>query len=163
MSQTSINICCPNLHDASFNGHQHCIKRLLQPKINSVDTLGYTPLHYACWGGQAEVIDVLLQNNAKINAQNIAGCTPLHSAVANGHACCVKELLGRGADPSIVDEDGTTPLDLAKIIDATGRIEKSAECIKLLQNSDECLRDKIINKRRRNGDNKDHINKKQKK
>jgi hypothetical protein len=41
---------------------------------------GATPLHFAAFFGETEVVELLLENNANINTQNNKGETPLDNA-----------------------------------------------------------------------------------
>lgn len=74
---------------------------------------GITPLHYSCYFGNKQSIDLLLDLDANINKQDTEGNTPLHFAINSGDIRTVKKLLIRGADKSIKRNDGMTPYDLA--------------------------------------------------
>ena len=51
--------------------------------VNARDADGNTPLHRAIWG-EAEILQVLLDNGADVNAQNKFGSTPLNRAANKG-------------------------------------------------------------------------------
>ena len=79
----------------------------------SVD--GVTPLHLACFYGQEEAVECLLEAgaDASVGAQNQPGSTPLHEAARSGHRNIVLLLLAHGADTELSDCQGWTPLHLA--------------------------------------------------
>ena len=68
-----------------------------------------TPLHYACFHGAIDCVDLLLDLQADINATDKDGKTPLTYAVNSGDIKIIKKLLIRGADKTIKDSDGKTP------------------------------------------------------
>ena len=93
--------------------------------LNCVDKLGRTPLHWASFNGDTDLITMLLTSGAgillffpylglfpanflpcetlsfkEINARDNDGYTPLHKAVWKGKLECVRQLLERGADIS---------------------------------------------------------------
>jgi uncharacterized protein len=71
-----------------------------------------TPLHYATKNLDAEMIRLLLDNNAHINAANAQGNTPLHLA-ATQSAQVVEQLLGCNAIVNAANSLSQTPLHLA--------------------------------------------------
>ncbi|KAJ3197529.1 hypothetical protein HK101_002832 [Irineochytrium annulatum] len=76
---------------------------------------GNTPLHWACRGGHADVVDLLLAKKPAINSQNKLGDTPLHSAAWGGSVKVTGKLLGaEGIQTNVKNKDGATPLALAK-------------------------------------------------
>ncbi|XP_042388425.1 acyl-CoA-binding domain-containing protein 2-like isoform X1 [Zingiber officinale] len=81
--------------------------------VNSRDSEGRTPLHWAVDRGHIDVVQTLLDKNADVNAKDIEGQTPLHYA-----ALCDREEIGmllvqHKADPYMKDNDDSSPLDLA--------------------------------------------------
>lgn len=80
--------------------------------VNTINRNGETPLHNACWTGQIEIVQVLLDYGANSNMQNDHGETPLHWASRMGYYDVVKQLLQVGADPNIVGTSGL-PIDVA--------------------------------------------------
>jgi ankyrin repeat protein len=79
-----------------------------------VNKTGWTPLHYAASGGNAKVIQLLLDHFAYIDAASPNGTTPLMMAALYGSSDAVKVLLDGGADASIKNALGLTALDFAK-------------------------------------------------
>ena len=49
--------------------------------IFSIDEYVSTPLHWACYSGAEETVNLLLSLNASINDKDKEGITPLHLAV----------------------------------------------------------------------------------
>jgi len=88
--------------------------------LNTSDTLGRTPLHYASWsdGDRLDIVQALLHSSNQppvdLNAQDNHGHTALHDASARGNVAIVKELLGRGAALNARGGDGKTALMLAQ-------------------------------------------------
>jgi len=70
--------------------------------------IGRTPLMEAAWGGQEEVVDLLLDLGADINAVDDLGMTSLIRAARRGHEKVVKILLTRGANAMVKDKKGWT-------------------------------------------------------
>jgi len=54
----------------------------------------WTLLHWACWSGFAEGVDLLLtQSDLKLNSRDLSGATPFHLACRQGHERIVRTLL----------------------------------------------------------------------
>ena len=83
-------------------------------EINSIDEMGSTPLHWACYYKAEESVNYLLNFNADINAKDKDLITPLSMAVASKKESLVKLLLRKGADPYIKNKNNKIPLDIAK-------------------------------------------------
>lgn len=83
--------------------------------VNSRNSEGDTPLHWAAGGDQPEIAELLLTNKADVNARNNNGYTPLHSAAENGATDVAELLLTNGADINARDKEGETPLHLALV------------------------------------------------
>jgi len=65
---------------------------------------GFTPLHYACYNGNMELVDMLLDaaGSKAANITNDVGFTPLFYAAQQGHIDICKKLIDmHGADPTI--------------------------------------------------------------
>lgn len=82
--------------------------------INDVSPEGYSPLILACYRGNTEVADFLIQHVKDINAGSGMG-TALMAATVKGNVEIVKKLLEKKADPNIPDSNGTTALIYASI------------------------------------------------
>ena len=73
------------LFAATQAGDQSTVIQVLDLKptaVNSVDTIGATPLHWAAFKGNATLTAFLLDNGADATARNRAGKTPLDVALA---------------------------------------------------------------------------------
>jgi ankyrin repeat protein len=89
--------------------------------INAQDlNNGNTPLHWACFNGQArgarDVIDFLVTSGASVRIKNNDGDTPLHTAVQIGNFDVMKHIILlfviNGADPNAVNNKGMTILHI---------------------------------------------------
>jgi len=74
---------------------------------------GTTPLHWAVYRIDAELVDALLARGARPDALNGYGSSPLAEAVKIGDADLVAKLLDAGADVEVPNQDGQTALMLA--------------------------------------------------
>lgn len=82
--------------------------------VDSLDSLGYAPLHWAVRRHDISAISsLLLQGHANPNTPDRYGRTPLHLAAKGGFLPAAQELLDHGADPNAQDIKGKTPLHLA--------------------------------------------------
>lgn len=80
---------------------------------NEGDDHGFSPLHWACFAGRTNIVDMLLNRGSRINAANMGDDTALHLATTHGHIDCVNLLLKNKADVNAVNEYGNTPLHYA--------------------------------------------------
>lgn len=125
------------LHLALANDHLHIAELLLQQSvkqsIQSVDSFGRLPLHWAIRQGYVNLIDKLV-DNIDVNQQTQSGETPLYWAVehsidpkVNQTNCeqIIRKLLDHGANPSLKNNRDDTPLTLA---------EKSSDTIREMIN-----------------------------
>jgi ankyrin repeat protein len=74
---------------------------------------GWTPLHYAVFGGSKEVAALLVAKGAKLDARAPNGQTALMIAVKLGKLELVEQLIDADADMDLADYDGMTALQLA--------------------------------------------------
>lgn len=72
-----------------------------------------TILMYACWVGNAEAVEYLVEKGADVNAQDAGGASALHLAAWKGHTAIGLYLLRQGASGSVMSNEGMTPLDVA--------------------------------------------------
>ncbi len=76
---------------------------------------GFTALHLACYFGQEETAQYLIEQGADVNAlaQNGTKLRPVHSAAANGNLAILRALLEAGAEVNVPQDSGFTPLHQA--------------------------------------------------
>ena len=77
------------LHMVAANGHLECAELLLKNSqvreicLNSCNTEGNTPLHWAALNSHASLVRLLLEHGADINIKNFADRSPFDEAVAH--------------------------------------------------------------------------------
>ena len=87
----------------------------LKAYLNQKDRSGRTALIWAANYNRAEVLELLLENDASmINGTDKDGNTALIHAVRNNSAECVKALIKRNADADIANAKGEGAKDIAK-------------------------------------------------
>ncbi|XP_017049477.1 tyrosine-protein kinase Shark [Drosophila ficusphila] len=105
------------LHLAALNADEDILKNLLNAKVqvNSSDSYGYQPLHYAARSKPASFIRILIAAQANVQGRNIEnGHVPLHEAAKYGNLEAVQELLLAEAPLLPRTSAGEFPFDLAK-------------------------------------------------
>eukprot|EP00041_Stephanoeca_diplocostata_P019257 m.412441 g.412441 ORF g.412441 m.412441 type:complete len:744 (+) comp21256_c0_seq1:192-2423(+) len=104
-------------YDAAEEGNVNQVRLYLAHHwdvVNWSDDDGDTALHIAANKGHADVVQVLLANEADPNTISRGGCTPLQWAAQYGHCDCLTQLLQSGADANAADTiGGYTPLHYA--------------------------------------------------
>lgn len=72
---------------AAAHGHLDTVQAILDKKadVNAADVTGWTPLHAAAYGGNPEIIRLLLARGATAPAPNWYTPTPLELAEMLGH------------------------------------------------------------------------------
>lgn len=81
--------------------------------VNAAQADGTTPVHWAVYQVDYEILDALIAKKAKVNVRNDFGSTPIAEAAKLGDARLVKTLLDAGAEPEGANDDGQTALMLA--------------------------------------------------
>ena len=77
---------------------------------------GMTPLHYASYQGNIEIVQELISRGAKVNSTNNHGFTPLFYAAQRERVEVCSLLLDAGADPTLAGQQEDTvlcPVDCA--------------------------------------------------
>lgn len=97
---------------AALNGKLAAVQILLDHGAQ-LDHNGWTPLHYAVFGGDKEVVGLVIAKGGKLDARAPNGQTALMLAVKNGKLELVKLLIDADADMDLADFDGLTALRLA--------------------------------------------------
>ena len=59
---------------------------------------GSTPLHIACFHNHKEIVQILLENDAKHNIKDENGWIPIHYAVIKKNKEVVNLLISKGSD-----------------------------------------------------------------
>ena len=85
--------------------------------INFKSNIGYTPLHYASYRGNNDVIKLLINNGANIERKNDEGLNVLHMAVqGNRTASLIYFVEKYNLDYMLTDNIGSTPLHWASYV-----------------------------------------------
>ena len=94
---------------ATVSDVNHCLAELELAAMGN--RLARAPLHPAAHGGNAEAVNLLLDQGSEIGAKDKNGMTPLHLAAGfSNSSAMVALLVDRGGRPVVRDSDGRTPL-----------------------------------------------------
>jgi len=100
--------------EGQVDGVQALLRAGADPRHVSEDTgLRLTPLHLAAIGGDADIVQSLVDADANLDAQGTAGGTALRWAMYEGQQVAALTLVEAGADPDLTSEGASTPRDLA--------------------------------------------------
>lgn len=77
--------------------------------VNAIDQNGSSMLILACYRGNQEVANFLIDNQADLNYVSKNG-TALMASIVKGELQLVDELLKKGANPNLSDDNGMTAL-----------------------------------------------------
>ena len=86
--------------------------------VNAADPDGSTPLLWATYKVDHELVRALLKAGAKANVGNHFGASPIGEAAKLGDVDLARALLDAGADPNSPNQDGQTALMLAASVGA---------------------------------------------
>eukprot|EP00996_Jenningsia_fusiforme_P003258 NODE_405_length_2288_cov_41.603841_g374_i0.p1 GENE.NODE_405_length_2288_cov_41.603841_g374_i0~~NODE_405_length_2288_cov_41.603841_g374_i0.p1 ORF type:complete len:612 (-),score=92.03 NODE_405_length_2288_cov_41.603841_g374_i0:322-2157(-) len=79
--------------------------------VNTPDSSGFPPLHWAAYHGNLPIIRFLVSKGAKVNIKaGTEESTALHWAACGGHLAVINFLIQQGADPLIGDVKGYSAL-----------------------------------------------------
>lgn len=104
------------LHSVAKLGHVFLAKMFLEgPKkqecdINATDKGGSTPLHFAAWYGNRDMVSYLLDSSADMLIADNCGRTVLHRACEAKNRDIADDLINRGFDVNVTDNYGWTPI-----------------------------------------------------
>jgi uncharacterized protein len=84
---------------------------------------GFTPLHLACFFGQLEAAEVLIQQGADANAVSPSRIAVINSAAASRNAEVLKLVLQAGANPNLQQQGGYTALHEAAMHNSVERAQ----------------------------------------
>mmetsp|Transcript_57441 Transcript_57441/g.136550 ORF Transcript_57441/g.136550 Transcript_57441/m.136550 type:complete len:1127 (-) Transcript_57441:69-3449(-) len=123
MNCTDVRGQSPLIYAAAF-GHTSVVKLLLsmdETDVNLVDNTFKSALHHACKRqhspsaneDQAEIVRMLVSNNASLEGREHNGIVPLMFAAARGQLEMTRVLLDSNANPNVRDYEGHMPLDYA--------------------------------------------------
>lgn len=111
------------LHVAAVQGSLPVVRTLtdaarkagvLSDLLSGTDAVGFTPLHYACGQGHADLASVLCSVGAAVDAPDaVNGLTPLQVALLSGKALVAEALLKAGASVEARDGKGRSVLHAA--------------------------------------------------
>lgn len=111
----SVNYAQDNVYDIARKGCADDMKQLIKSYpnlINYKNKNGHTPLILACYSGNMEVIEVLVDQVDDLDALSNEG-TALMAATFKGNIEISKLLLEHGADVNATDLNGNTALHFA--------------------------------------------------
>jgi ankyrin repeat protein len=98
----------------AFNSDQIEVMKLLLYKINNVNLLIgpnlITPLMWASWAGDIDLVKLLIEKGSDVNYKNINGLTPLMEAAKMGQKEVVEYLINKGARVNEVSKKGWSAL-----------------------------------------------------
>lgn len=76
-----------------------------------------TLLHSAAFGGQKDIVELLINNGADVNLKDgNSEFTPIFYAIIKNHEMVIDILIKNGADLNAKDKNGDSPLDIAKSV-----------------------------------------------
>jgi len=104
------------IHDAAKQGNLEKVRALVDQEpalVAAKDKGGQTPLHWAAFSGNLDLIRYLLDKGAAIDAKNARGLTPLAFTAIQGRIQAGGLLIERGADINARNAINMTPLIIA--------------------------------------------------
>ncbi len=113
---------------AAYKNNIAAVQALLD-KGARVNQAGWTPLHFAAAGGDADMIRLLAKHRAELDARTPAMLTALMVAAREGKEDAVAALLDSGADPALKSGEGLTAADMAERADKPYIVAAIAEHI----------------------------------
>ncbi len=115
-----------DIFEAAALGDVARLKGLLASEgglVKARSTDGFTPLHLACFFGQLDAAEGLLQHGADPNAVSPNRIAVIHSAAASRNAALLKLVLRGGANPNLQQQRGYTALHEAAMHNSVDRAQ----------------------------------------
>jgi len=112
----AISIHAQEIIEVTKTGNLVRVRELIDSNpqlVNTKDSSGRTPLHWASSGVHFEVMQFLVARGADVNLKDLSGTTPLHSTATNNHLNACKLLIEKGAAVDEKNNRGSTPFYLA--------------------------------------------------
>jgi len=115
ITSPTVKAAADRLADVIEKGDRQSALEMIQrgTPVNSTQPDGTTPLHWAVYRVDEELVKALLARGAKADVANAYGASPLSEAARVANLSLVGMLLDGGADANRANEDGETPLMLA--------------------------------------------------
>jgi ankyrin repeat protein len=101
-----------NVFDIARNGSVEEAMEVLKTNseaFNVKNSEGFSPLILACYRGNTEVVELLIENGSDVNDSSSMG-TALMAAAVKGNLEIVQMLLDKKASVNVADANGTTAL-----------------------------------------------------
>ena len=99
---------------ACMSGDVLSAKRLYTPqRAKHVDSNGQQAIHWACFGGQLEIVQWLSSLGVSLNVENHEGGQPILFACAGGHLSLAQWLNGHGVALNVSNKNGIQPIHYA--------------------------------------------------
>ncbi len=111
-----------SLVDAVRSGNRAAALAMISQgaNVNEPEPNGTTPLHYASYNEDIDLVERLIKAGAKVSVVNDFGSTPMAEAAAVGNAKIIEMLLKAGADVNSRNREGQTAL---MAVARTGRVD----------------------------------------
>ena len=102
------------LHFAAMSDNAETIERLIQigAKLNEIDSVQCTPLHYAATNGHLTAYQLIMENNPTKNPE-CGNMTPFHMAAKHDHLSICELIIDNVEDKNPKNVNGETPLHYA--------------------------------------------------
>ena len=113
----SLPVWAKPIHEAAQRNDCFAALKILRQdpgQLNARDAEhGNTPLHWAAYKGNLQMVQLLVEQGADLNATTVEGYTPLRDAIYKNHHQVFNYLLEQGANPKLRDRRGATLLHWA--------------------------------------------------